>query len=92
MYHRDRIGVAGRCLPVHLGSAHGYCAGANSRMAFGSGVKLPAALQWLSWIAWDGLVGLFGGEALALLLGIPFWVAVLIVLVLQGAVGFSATN
>lgn len=60
----------------------------NSRMAFGSGVKLPAALQWLSSIAWDGLVGLFGGEALALLLGIPFWVAVLIVLVLQGAVGF----
>ena len=32
--------------------------------------------------------GLFGGEALAVLLGIPFWVAVLIVLALQGAVGF----
>ncbi len=60
----------------------------NSRMAFGGGVKLPAALQWLSSIAWDGLVGLFGGEALALLLGIPFWVAVLVVLGLQGAVGF----
>jgi NCS1 family nucleobase:cation symporter-1 len=60
----------------------------NSRMAFGAGVVLPAALQWLSSIAWDGLVGLFGGEALALLLDIPFWVAVLIVLGLQGAVGF----
>src|SRR4029077_19028539 len=34
------------------------------------------------------LVGLFGGEALAVLLGIPFWVAVLIVLGVQGAVGF----
>ena len=52
----------------------------NSRMAFGGGVVLPAALQWLSSIAWDALVGLFGGEALAALLGIPFWVAVLIVL------------
>ena len=60
----------------------------NSRMAFGGAVVLPAALQWLSSIAWDGLVGLFGGEALSVLLGIPFWVAVLIVLVLQGAVGF----
>src|ERR1700716_2687208 len=60
----------------------------NSRMAFGGGVVLPAALQWLSSIAWDALVGLFGGEALAVLLGVPFWVAVLIVLALQGIVGF----
>jgi NCS1 family nucleobase:cation symporter-1 len=60
----------------------------NSRMAFGGGVVLPAALQWLSSIAWDALVGLFGGEALAVLLGIPFWVAVLIVLSVQGVVGF----
>src|SRR6478672_11308205 len=60
----------------------------NSRMAFGGFVVVPAALQWLSSIAWDALVGLFGGEALAVLLGIPFWVAVLIVLAVQGAVGF----
>ena len=60
----------------------------NSRMAFGGGVVLPGALQWLSSIAWDALVGLFGGEALAVLLGIPFWIAVLIVLGVQGAVGF----
>ena len=60
----------------------------NSRMAFGGGVVLPGALQWLSSIAWDALVGLFGGEALAVLLGIPFWSAVLIVLGVQGAVGF----
>ena len=42
----------------------------------------------VSSIAWDALVGLFGGEALATLLGIPFWSAVLIVLGVQGAVGF----
>ena len=46
----------------------------NSRMAFGGGVVVPAALQWLSSIGWDALVGLFGGEALAALLGLPFWV------------------
>jgi NCS1 family nucleobase:cation symporter-1 len=60
----------------------------NSRMAFGGGVVLPAALQWLGSIAWDALVGLFGGEALAVLLGIPFWIAVLIVMGVQGAAGF----
>jgi nucleobase:cation symporter-1, NCS1 family len=59
-----------------------------ARMAFGGAVVLPAALQWLSSIAWDGLVGLFGGEALSVLLGIPFWAAVLIVLAVQGVVGF----
>ncbi len=59
-----------------------------ARLAFGPSVLLPAALQWLSSIAWDALVGLFGGEALSVLLGIPFWAAVLIVLAVQGAVGF----
>jgi nucleobase:cation symporter-1, NCS1 family len=59
-----------------------------ARMVFGGAVVIPAALQWLSSVAWDGLVGLFGGEALAALLGIPFWVAVLIVLGVQGTVGF----
>ena len=57
-------------------------------MAFGGTVVVPAALQWLSSIAWDALVGLFGGEALSVLLGIPFWLAVLIVLSIQGVVGF----
>jgi nucleobase:cation symporter-1, NCS1 family len=57
-------------------------------MAFGGGVVLPAVLQWLSSIAWTSLVGLFGGEALAALLGIPFWLSVVIVLGAQGAVGF----
>ncbi|TFV59427.1 cytosine permease [Mycobacterium sp. PS03-16] len=58
-----------------------------SRMAFGGGVVVPAVLQWVSSIAWDALVGLFGGEALSLLLGIPFWAGVLIVLGVQAVVG-----
>lgn len=59
----------------------------NARMAFGGLVVVPGVLQWGSSIAWDALVGLFGGEALAALLGIPFWSAVLIVLAVQGVVG-----
>lgn len=59
----------------------------NARMAFGGLVLVPGVLQWGSSIAWDALVGLFGGEALAALLGIPFWSAVLIVLAVQGVVG-----
>jgi nucleobase:cation symporter-1, NCS1 family len=60
----------------------------NSRMAFGGGVVLPAVLQWLGTIAWDALVGLFGGQALSVLLGIPFWLAVLLVLGVQAVAGF----
>jgi nucleobase:cation symporter-1, NCS1 family len=86
------IGTVLGSLPVAYLSGWGPRTGSGqlpiSRMAFGGGVVVPAALQWLSSIAWDGLVGLFGGEALAVLLGIPFWSAVLIILVLQGAVGF----
>jgi NCS1 family nucleobase:cation symporter-1 len=58
-----------------------------ARLAFGGGVVLPGLVQWLGSIAWDALVGLFGGEALAELTGLPFWAAVLIVLVLQCALG-----
>ena len=60
----------------------------NARMAFGGGVVLPAVLQWLGSIAWVALVGLFGAEALTELLGIPFWIAVVIVLGVQGVIGF----
>jgi nucleobase:cation symporter-1, NCS1 family len=60
----------------------------NARMAFGGTVVLPGVLQWVSSVAWDALVGLFGGEAIALLLGIPFWAAVILVLGVQGVVGF----
>jgi NCS1 family nucleobase:cation symporter-1 len=57
-----------------------------ARIPFGRAVVLPGAMQWLSTIGWDVLVGLFGGQAAHLLLGVPFWVGVLIVLGLGGAV------
>jgi NCS1 family nucleobase:cation symporter-1 len=43
-------------------------------------------VQWLSSIAWDALVGLFGGQAAQLLFHVPFWLGVAIVLVLEGSI------
>jgi NCS1 family nucleobase:cation symporter-1 len=85
------IGTVLGSLPVAYLSTWGPRTGTGqlpaARMAFGGTVVLPAVVQWLSSIAWDGLVGLFGGEALSVLLGLPFWAGVLIVLALQGVVG-----
>src|SRR3984893_5912703 len=57
-----------------------------ARMPFGKTIVLPGTVQWLSSIAWDALVGLFGGEAAQLLLHAPVWLGVAIVLVLEGIV------
>jgi NCS1 family nucleobase:cation symporter-1 len=82
--------VIGSLAPAYLstwGPRTGTAQLPNARMAFGSTVPVVAVIQWLSSIAWDGLVGLFGGEALAGLTGMPFWLAVLMVLAAQGAIG-----
>ena len=57
-----------------------------ARLPFGKTIVLPGAVQWLSSIAWDALVGLFGGQAAQLLFHVPFWLGVAIVLVLEGIV------
>ena len=57
-----------------------------ARLPFGKTIVLPGTVQWLSSIAWDALVGLFGGQAAALLFHIPFWLGVAIVLVIEGIV------
>ena len=59
-----------------------------ARLPFGRTISIPALVQWFSAVAWDGLVGLFGGEAAQVLFHVPFWVGVVIVLVLEGVVGF----
>ncbi|MCX5415649.1 cytosine permease [Streptomyces sp. NBC_00059] len=58
-----------------------------ARLAFGRTVAVPGILQWLSSVAWDALIGLFGGDALARLCGWPFWLGVLVMMVAQGALG-----
>ena len=85
------VGTVLGCLAVGYLSTWGPKTGTaqlpNARMAFGSTVRAVAVIQWLSSIAWDGLVGLFGGQALAALTGLPFWLSALIVLATQGTVG-----
>ncbi|MCX4722858.1 cytosine permease [Streptomyces sp. NBC_01306] len=58
-----------------------------ARLAFGRSVTVPGLLQWLSSVAWDALIGLFGGDALARLCGWPFWLGVLVMMVGQGSLG-----
>jgi NCS1 family nucleobase:cation symporter-1 len=57
-----------------------------ARLPFGKSVVVPGAVQWLSCIAWDALVGLFGGQAVHLLFHIPFWAGAAIVLALEGII------
>ena len=57
-----------------------------ARLPFGKTIVLPGTVQWLSSIAWDALVGLFGGQAAQLLFGVPFWAGVAIVLAAEGLV------
>jgi nucleobase:cation symporter-1, NCS1 family len=57
-----------------------------ARLPFGKTIVLPAAVQWLSAIGWDALVGLFGGQAAALLLGVPFWAGAALVLAIEGLI------
>ncbi|WP_405783530.1 purine-cytosine permease family protein [Streptomyces sp. NBC_00859] len=58
-----------------------------ARLAFGRSVTVPGLLQWLSSVAWDALIGLFGGDALARLCGWPFWLGVLVMMLGQGSLG-----
>jgi NCS1 family nucleobase:cation symporter-1 len=85
------IGVALGALPVALlalwGPKTGMAQLPLARLPFGRSIALPALVQWFSAIAWDALVGLFGGEAVQILFHVPFFVGVLIVLGLEGAVG-----
>lgn len=86
------IGVILGALPVAYLATWGPKTGMGqlplARLPFGKTISIPAAVQWLSAVAWDGLVGLFGGEGAQLLFHVPFAVGVIIVLVLEGAIGF----
>ena len=86
------IGVVLGAVPVGLLATLGPKTGMGqlplARLPFGRGITLPAAVQWLSALAWDGLVGLFGAQGAQLLFHVPFAVGVLIVLALEGLVGF----
>ncbi|OLR91874.1 purine-cytosine permease family protein [Actinokineospora bangkokensis] len=85
------VGTLIGALPVAYLSTWGPRTGSAqlpvARLPFARGVVLPGAVQWLSTIMWDALTALFGGDALAELSGMPFWLSVGIVLVLQCLLG-----
>ena len=86
------IGVCLGALPVAVLATWGPKTGMAqlplARLPFGKSIALPAAVQWLSAIAWDGLVGLFGAEGAQALFHVPFALGVLMVLALEGVIGF----
>lgn len=86
------LGVVLGAIPVALLATWGPKTGMGqlplARLPFGKTIALPAGVQWLSSVAWDALVGLFGAEAAQLLFHVPFFVGVIIVLALEGTIGF----
>jgi NCS1 family nucleobase:cation symporter-1 len=84
------IGTVIGALPVAIlctwGPRTGTAQVPLARLPFGKTIVLPGTVQWLSSIAWDALVGLFGGQAAALLFHVPFWAGVAIVLGIEGIV------
>lgn len=59
-----------------------------ARLQFGRTVFVPGLLMWGSTVAWDAINAIFGAAAIHLLLHVPFWIGLLIVLAMQGALGF----
>jgi NCS1 family nucleobase:cation symporter-1 len=78
------LGAIPVALLATLGPRTGTAQLPLARLPFGQLVWLPALVQWLSAIAWDGLVGLFGAEALSTLVHLPFWLAACVVIGLEG--------
>src|SRR5258708_25981944 len=58
------------------------------RLQFGRTVFVPGLLMWGSTVAWDAINAIFGAAAIHLLISVPFWVGLLIVLAMQGVLGF----
>jgi NCS1 family nucleobase:cation symporter-1 len=58
-----------------------------ARLQFGKTVVVPGLLMWFSTIAWDAINAIFGAEAVGLLIHVPFWLGLVIVLVMQGLLG-----
>jgi NCS1 family nucleobase:cation symporter-1 len=83
--------VAGAAVSAYLGT-WGPRTGSGqlpfARLPFGRAVVAPGALNWLTAVAWDSLVNIFGGQAVQTLTGLPFWLGVVIVLALQAVIGF----
>jgi NCS1 family nucleobase:cation symporter-1 len=58
-----------------------------ARAAYGKSIVVPGLLNWLSCIGWDGINSIFGAAALSLLTGVDFVVALVVIVILQAALG-----
>ncbi len=59
-----------------------------ARLPFGKSIVVPGLLNWVSTIGWDAINNVFGAIALTILFpGLPFWVALLVIVACQGALG-----
>src|SRR5437870_3319617 len=70
-----------------MGPATGMAQMPLARAAYGKSIVIPGLLNWLSCIGWDGINSIFGAAALTLLTGMPFIVSLLIIVLLQAALG-----
>ena len=70
-----------------MGPATGMAQMPLARAAYGKSIIVPGLLNWLSCIGWDGINSIFGAAALSLLTGMPFIVSLLIIVLLQAALG-----
>jgi NCS1 family nucleobase:cation symporter-1 len=76
------VGILGQ-----MGPRTGMAQMPAARLAYGKSIVLPGVLNWLSCIGWDGINSVFGAAAIALLTGLPFPIALLIIVLAQGALG-----
>jgi NCS1 family nucleobase:cation symporter-1 len=71
-----------------MGPKTGMAQMAAARLPFGKSIVLPGLLNWLSCIGWDAVNNVFGAIALTILFpAVPFWLALAVIVVLQGALG-----
>jgi NCS1 family nucleobase:cation symporter-1 len=70
-----------------MGPATGMAQMPLARAAYGKSIIIPGLLNWLSCIGWDGINSIFGAAALTLLTGMPFVLSLLIIVILQAALG-----
>jgi NCS1 family nucleobase:cation symporter-1 len=58
-----------------------------ARLAYGKSIVVPGLLNWISCIGWDGINSVFGAAAISILTGLPFIVSLIVIVVLQAALG-----
>jgi NCS1 family nucleobase:cation symporter-1 len=70
-----------------MGPATGMAQMPLSRLPYGKSIVLPGLLNWISCIGWDGVNSFFGAAALSILTGLDFVISLVIIVLIQGALG-----